>query len=269
LRYNIPYIGIQTKEESILTQMKIALVTGAAQGIGLSIADRLANEGMMVLMTGLQEEKLEQEAYRLKKEGKKVEGFRLDVGSESDIIDTFSRVKELYGRLDILVNNAGISPKKDGRSATILQTSLEEWNQVMAVNLTGPFLCVREALPLMMQNNWGRIINISSQAGRTFSRVAGTHYSASKSGLIGFTRNLAAEYGEYGITANCVAPGRVVTPMVKAVSSEKNEQFAKISAVRRLGEPEEVAAAVSFLCSEDAGYITGATLDVNGGMFMN
>jgi 3-oxoacyl-[acyl-carrier protein] reductase len=248
---------------------RIALVTGAAQGIGLAIAERLANDGAVVIMTDMLQDKLEQETFRLREEGKQVESFNLDVSSESDVKQAISKIKKTYGRLDILVNNAGISPKVNGERSKIIDIPLEEWNRVLQVNLTGAFLCVREALPLLMLNNWGRVVNISSQAGRTFSRVAGTHYAASKSGLIGFTRNLAAEYGSYGITANCIAPGRIISPMAKAVSKEKNEEFVKLSAVSRLGTTEEVAAAVSFLCTDEAGYITGATLDVNGGMFMN
>ncbi|MFD4819894.1 SDR family NAD(P)-dependent oxidoreductase [Peribacillus butanolivorans] len=251
------------------SQKRIALITGASQGIGLSITETLLNDRVGVIMTGENQEKLDEEASRLKKEGKQVKSFKMDVSCESNVKRVFAEINEEYGRLDILINNAGISPKINGKSSKIIDTSLEEWNKVIQVNLTGAFLCVREALPLMMNNNWGRVINMSSQAGRTFSRVAGTHYSASKSGLIGFTRNLAAEYGKFGITANCIAPGRIISPMVSEVSSEKNEEFVKIAPVGRLGQPEEVAAAVSFLCSEEAGYITGVTVDVNGGMFMN
>lgn len=251
-------------------QNKVAVVTGAARGIGLSISEYLAKSGATVLMIDILEEVLEHEVSRLKKKNNyKVNGFRLDVSKETEVKHVFAQIKENYGRIDILVNNAGISPKKDGKSLKIIDIPLEEWNRVLDVNLTGPFLCVRETLPVMIRNNWGRIINISSQAGRTFSRVAGSHYAASKSGLIGFTRKLAVECGKYGITANCIAPGRVISPMVNAVSKEKNEEFVKISAVGRLGKPEEVAATVLFLCSDEAGYITGATIDVNGGMFMN
>lgn len=250
-------------------EQRIALVTGSAQGLGLTIADRLSKEGLTVVMADLLQEKLNLETTRLRKKGRKVEGFVLDVGNESDVKHVFTKVKKKYGRLDILVNNAGISPKLDGVKRAIVDTPLDEWNRVMQINLTGTFLCVREALPMMVNNNWGRIVNMASQAGRTFSRVAGSHYSASKSGVIGFTRTLAVEYGPNGITANCIAPGRIVSPMVNEVLPEKNEEFIKITPVARLGYSEEVAAAVSLLCSEEAGYITGATLDVNGGMFMN
>jgi 3-oxoacyl-[acyl-carrier protein] reductase len=251
------------------TNCKVALVTGAAQGIGLAIAERLANDGALVVMTDLLQDKLEEETYRLREEGKQVECYTLDVSSESEIKRVISNINEKYSRLDILVNNAGISPKVNGVRTKIIDMPLEEWNTVLQVNLTGAFLCSREALPLMMQNNWGRIVNISSQAARTFSRVAGTHYAASKSGIIALSRNLATEYGTYGITSNCIAPGRIISPMAAVAPKEKNEEFVKLSALGRLGTKEEVAAAVAFLCSEEAGYITGATLDVNGGTFMN
>lgn len=248
---------------------RVALVTGAAQGIGLAISERLARDGVLVVMTDMLFEKVEQETIRLQEQGLQAEPMALDVSSESNIKEVISTIHDRYGRLDILVNNAGISPKVNGVRSKIIETSLEEWNKVLQVNLTGAFLCSREAIPIMMKNNWGRVVNMSSQAARTFSRVSGTHYAASKSGLIAFTRNLASEYGHYGITANCLAPGRILTPMAAAVSNEKNEEFSKLSAVGRLGTTEEVAAAVSFLCSEESGYITGVTVDVNGGTFMN
>lgn len=252
-----------------MKQEKVALVTGAAQGIGLAIAERFSEDGMIVILTDQSEEKLISETERLKEKGKKAACLVLDVSDEENVKNTFFHIEKMYGRLDILVNNAAISPKVNGQKREIVDTPLEEWERVLRINLTGTFLCVREALPLMVKNKWGRIINMASQAGRTFSRVAGSHYAASKSGIIGFTRTIAVEYGKKGITANCIAPGRVSTPMVNAVPYEKNEEFIKITPVGRLGQPEEVAAAVSFLCSEEAGYITGATLDINGGMFMN
>lgn len=248
---------------------KTAVVTGAAQGIGLAISRKLAEEKVKVIMTDVLHEKLKEEVKKINGSKRIAVGYSLNVGNEEDVKDFFEKIKKEFGGLDILVNNAGISPKVNNQKRLIIDTSLEEWNEVLRINLTGSFLCVREALPLMMSREWGRIVNISSQAGRTFSRVAGSHYASSKSGIIGFTRIVANEYGKYGITANCVAPGRVKSPMVNVVSENKNKEFINISSVNRLGEPEEVASAVSYLCSEEAGYITGATLDVNGGMFMN
>lgn len=247
---------------------KVALVTGAAQGIGLSIAKALANHDIKVVMTDVSENKLMEEVDYLKNSGLEVEGYLLDVSNELEVKTVISQIKKVYNRLDILVNNAAISPKVNGNKRLIVDIPLDEWNQVMNVNLTGSFLCVRESLPLMMQNNWGRIVNLTSQAGRTYSRVAASHYSTSKTALIGLTRNIAFEYGQYRITANCIAPGRIDSPMVNLVSKETNEKFKEISPLKRLGKDQEIAAAVLFLCSEDAGYITGATLDVNGGMFM-
>lgn len=248
---------------------KIAVVTGAAQGIGLAISRKLAEETSTLIMTDVSYDYLEEEVKKINEDERIAVGYSLDVGNEREIKNFFGEIKKKYGRLDILVNNAGISPKVNNQKRDIIDTPLEEWSNVLKINLTGSFLCCREALPLMIPCNWGRIVNISSQAGRTFSRVAGSHYAASKSGLIGFTRILANEYGKYGITANCVAPGRIKSPMVNAVSANKNSQFVDISSVKRLGESKEVAAAVSYLCSEEASYVTGTTLDVNGGMFMN
>lgn len=249
---------------------KIAIVTGAAQGIGLAISKSLANELDLLIMTDVLEEKLVKEVNQLNERKNNVVGYHLDVGSEEEVKNLFEEIKSGYGRLDILVNNAGISPKTDNKNRRPLtQIPLDEWNQVLNINLTGSFLCIRESLPLMITNRWGRIVNISSMAGRTYSRVAGSHYAASKSGLIGLTRNVANEYGKYGITANCIAPGRITTPMVESAPSEKNKEFIDITPVKRLGKPEEIAAAVSFICSEEAGYINGTTLDINGGIFMN
>ncbi|QQK80427.1 SDR family NAD(P)-dependent oxidoreductase [Salicibibacter cibi] len=194
------------------TDKKVAVVTGAAQGIGLYITEKLADDETIVIMTDVLQKKVEEESKLLRGKGKSVVDYVLDVGVEEEIENFFDYVRNEYGRLDILVNNAGISPKYNGQKRMIVDTTLEEWNRVLNVNITGSFLCVREALSLMMLNNWGRIVNMSSQAGRTLSRVAGAHYSTSKSALIGFNRSIASEYGEYGITANCIAPGRIISP---------------------------------------------------------
>lgn len=247
---------------------RIALVTGAAQGIGASIAERLLEDGIKVILTDIKTDELEKTAQHLKMKGA-VDLFAMDVGNEKSITDTFELIKYKYNKLDILINNAGISPKVNGKRREVTALSKDEWDEVIRVNLTGAFLTIRAALPMMINQRWGRIVNMSSQAGRKASRVTGIHYTASKTAIIGLTRQIAEDYGKYGITANCVAPGRILTPMVQAVSEEKNQEFINITPVARLGTTNEVAAAVSFLCSEEAGYVTGTTLDVNGGMYMN
>jgi len=173
-----------------------------------------------------------------------------------------------FGGVDILVNNAGISPKHDGRKAPVARMGTEEWQRVLDVNLTGAFLCARACLPGMMERRWGRIVHIASQAGRTRSELSGAHYGASKAGLASLARTLACEVGELGITVNSVAPGRIDTPMAQTVSPEVNERYRAGIPVRRFGTPDDVAAAVSYLASEHAAFVTGVTLDVNGGAFM-
>ncbi|MGJ9457864.1 SDR family oxidoreductase [Oceanobacillus sp. CF4.6] len=248
---------------------RIAVVTGAARGIGAEIASVLLQRGAYVILLDFIEDELAKTVENFKKQNSKVESIVVDVGNEQQVIDTFKFIKKKFGAVDILVNNAGISPKFNGKSISIHETPLKEWERVLNVNLTGTFLCTRECLPLMKKGNWGRIVNLSSLAGRTSGRIAGSHYSASKSGVIGFTRTIASEYAIFGITANCVAPGRIESPMSKTATEEANKRFIDSVPVGRAGEVKEVASLVSYLCTEDAGYINGATVDINGGMFMS
>jgi 3-oxoacyl-[acyl-carrier protein] reductase len=171
--------------------------------------------------------------------------------------------------VDILVNNAGISPKHAGGKLLTIDTPLSEWQEVMRINLKGPFLLARACIPLMRIGGWGRIVTMSSLAGRTGSRLPTTSYAASKAGVIGLSRVLAEEGGRDGITVNCVAPGRIATPMSNESGADVQREYAARVPVGRLGVPEDIAAAVAFLCSEAASNITGATLDVNGGVYTN
>ncbi|CEJ12273.1 3-oxoacyl-[acyl-carrier-protein] reductase FabG [bacterium YEK0313] len=248
-------------------QQRLALVTGAARGIGLGVAERLAGDGLKVVLVDLVDE-IHGAARGLAAKGLAVEACVADIAREDAVRALVDDVLARHGRLDVLVNNAGISPKHGGRKALVQDTSLEEWQAVLAVNLTGPFLMCRAALPAMRRHGWGRIVNMSSQAGRTRSQIAGSHYAASKAGLIGFSRTLAAEVGADGITVNCIAPGRIETPMAATAGADVNRAYVSQIPVARIGHPGDIASAVSFLASDEAGFITGATLDVNGGHFM-
>lgn len=246
---------------------RVALVTGAARGIGLQVAERLGALGATVVLVDVRPE-VESAAEALRARGLAAEAVMGDIADEGVVRDLVAGVAAAHGGLDILVNNAGISPKHGGRKALVEETALAEWQAVLAVNLTGAFLLCREAVPLMRRRGWGRIVNMSSQAGRTRSQIAGSHYAASKAGLIGFSRTLAAEVGAAGITVNCIAPGRIETPMAAVAGAEVNQAYVTQIPVARIGMPDDIAAAVLFLASDQAGFITGATLDVNGGHFM-
>lgn len=244
------------------------LVTGAARGIGLGIARRFLLEGAHVALADLDAGALDAARADLSTGGDRVLAVRCDVSSESEVQALVQRVTAAFGGIDILVNNAGISPKHAGRKATVAQMSTQEWQRVLQVNLTSAFLCARACLEGMSKRRWGRIINISSQAGRTRSELSGAHYGASKAGMASLARTLACEVGTFGITVNAVAPGRIDTPMAATVSSEVNDRYRAGIPVGRFGTPDDVAAAVSYLAGDDAGFVTGTTLDVNGGAFM-
>jgi 3-oxoacyl-[acyl-carrier protein] reductase len=193
----------------------------------------------------------------------------------ADVTDpaAMGRLKEFVdsrfgGGIGVLVNNAGISPKYNGRSALLEEITLEEWNRVFAVNVTSMLLTCQTFIPGMRAARRGRVVNIASIAGRSRSALAGASYSMSKAAVLGFTRSVAAQVASDGVTANCVAPGRIQSPMAEATDARSNADYAKAIPVRRFGTPEEVAAAVAYLASDAAGFITGAVLDVNGGFAM-
>ncbi|WP_426955069.1 SDR family NAD(P)-dependent oxidoreductase [Muricoccus radiodurans] len=249
------------------TADRIALVTGAARGLGAAIATRLAAAGHPVVLADVLEG-VEDVAARLRAAGHAARAIRLDVSDEAAVGALPEALGDWWPRLSILVNNAGISPKVEGRKRPVAEIPLEEWNRVMAVNLTGPFLLSRLCIPVMRAQGWGRIVMMTSQAAHVPSSITGAYYGTSKAGLMGFARNLAAELGPDGITVNSVAPGRINSDMVAGAAPGMNEAFLARIPLGRFGEPQDVAEVVAFLVSDAAGYLTGTTIDVGGGSYM-
>lgn len=243
---------------------RIALVTGAAQGMGFSVAQVLAARGATVALADVNEKAAESAAQTLRDNGADATALPLDVADKTQVEKAIARVLAECGGLHILVNNAGVL-----RPTAVIDIPEDEWDFVVGVNLKGTFLCSQAALPAMREAGWGRIVNFSSTAGKNVSTVGGAHYTAAKAGILGFTRHLAREESRYGITVNAVCPGLIDTEMVRAtIPPEKVEAYANSYPVPRLGKPEEVAELVAFLASDRAAYITGASLDINGGDLM-
>ncbi len=242
---------------------RVALVTGAGRGIGAACAARLAALGHPVVLADVIPE-VEATAAQLPN----ARAIRLDVADPAAVAALPQALGDWWDRLGILVNNAGISPKVEGRARPIRDMPIEEWTRVLAVNLTGAFLVSQACIPPLRARRWGRIVMMTSQAARAKSQIAGAHYAASKTGLMGFARSLAVELGPDGITVNSVAPGRIDTPMAQGAAAGMNDAFLAQIPLRRIGTPEDVADVVAFLASDAAGYLTGATLDVGGGSFM-
>ncbi len=232
---------------------KVAVVTGGAQGIGAEIAKKFANEGATVIAADMNE---------LKYEADNVHGYELNVTDVKKCKAFFDDIVESYGKIDILVNNAGIT-----RDAMTRKMTDEQWNLVLDVNLKGVFNLVRHIGPHMEKNGGGSIINISSVVG-VFGNIGQANYSASKAGILGLTKTWAKEFARKGVPVrvNAIAPGYVMTEILQTVPDDLLDKFAAMTMLKRLGEPEEIASVASFLASGDASYITGQTLNVNGGM---
>lgn len=240
------------------------MVTGAAGDIGRATAVALAMDSMAVVVTDVEMEGVEKTAAAVEAEGGEALGVLLDVTDKAQVQAVVRKAKEQFGPVDVLVNCAG-----NLRPTKIVDIPEEEWDLIVGVNLKGTFLCSQAVVPDMAAKGWGRIINISSTAGKNVSTVGGGHYTAAKAGILGFTRHLASEVAADGITVNSVCPGLIETQMVSTtISAERMAEYARSFPIPRLGQPEEVAAMIRFLASDDAGYVTGASLDINGGDLM-
>jgi len=241
---------------------EIALVTGASRGIGQAIALRLGKDGATVIGTATSPSGAESITKTLQDNGVKGMGAVMNVTDQSSVDAALDTIKGEFGAPTILVNNAGIT-----RDNLLMRMKDDEWNDIIATNLTSIFRLSKACLRAMTKARKGRIISISSVVGAA-GNAGQTNYSAAKAGLLGFTKSLAREVGARGITVNAVAPGFIDTDMTKALPEAQREALQKEIPLNRLGQPEEIAAAVAFLASPDGGYITGETLHVNGGMYM-
>ncbi|MDB5731543.1 MAG: 3-oxoacyl-[acyl-carrier protein] reductase [Variovorax sp.] len=250
-----------------MTPQRTAVITGAASGIGLESARWLRDSGVSLILLD-RSETVRDVASTLSGEGVRVQAVVADLSDLSAVAEAGERILSLCEGVDILVNNAGVHPKVDGRIAQFEEITLEDWEFVFRVNTSAPFLLCQKLVPSMKRRQWGRVINIASRAGRTYSPRAGTHYSASKAAVIGMTRKIAGDYAAFGITANCIAPGQIETPLARTSTPEVLAEAAKKIPAGRLGSVAEIASAVAYLASDGASFVTGTVIDINGGETM-
>jgi 3-oxoacyl-[acyl-carrier protein] reductase len=258
---------INTTEEAIVNTLanKVAVVTGAARGIGAATAARLAADGAAVAVLDLNASDIAGTVAELEKGGATAAGFVCDVSDSASVAETFEAIRNGLGAVDVLVNNAGVT-----RDNLLFKMTEDDWETVIAVHLRGSFLCAREAQKSMVEQRWGKIVNLSSES--ALGARGQANYSAAKAGIQAFTKTLAIELGPFNINVNAVAPGFIETQMTQATADrmgipfdEVKESAAEHIPMRRIGRPEDVAAVISFLCSDDASYIAGQTLYVTGG----
>src|SRR5580698_2728896 len=241
---------------------RVALVTGASQGIGHACALALARQGATVAVAARNQQKLDELVATITASGGKAAAFVMDVADEDQVKAAIKSAIAQFGKIDILVNNAGIT-----RDQLVMRMKRADWDAVLNTNLTSAYLCTQQAIPSMLKQRWGRIVNITSVFGQ-MGQAGQANYASSKAGLIGLTMAIAREVGSRNITCNAVAPGFIETAMTSALGEDFKEMAVKNIPLGRVGTPDDVASAVSFLASDEASYITGHVLNVNGGMLM-
>jgi len=241
---------------------KVAIVTGAAQGIGRTIAETLAQDGADIAVADMDPGRAQDTIEAIKKLGRRTLNIKVNVADWNDVKAMTDQVLKEWGKIDILVNNAGIT-----RDGLLVRMKEEDWNLVLQVNLNGTFHCTKAVMQPMTKQRYGRIVNIASIVG-VMGNAGQANYAASKAAVIGFTKTVAREYASRSVTVNAVAPGFIDTPMTQGLSAAVKDLLQKQIPLGRLGQPADVAAAVRFLVSDDAAYITGQIIHVNGGMLM-
>ena len=241
---------------------QVAVVTGGARGIGKAIADALARKGVNLVIADISLEQAKDTAAELEKLGVKAMPVKLDVSKADEVTKIFEDISKEFGKINILINNAGIT-----RDGLIMRMKEEDWDTVININLKSVFLCSKEAIKVMAKQRYGRIINIASVVA-FMGNPGQANYSASKAGIVGLTKTTAKEYASRGITANAVAPGFITTAMTDALPENVKDEMKRAIPLGRFGTTEDVANAVVFLASPEAGYITGQVIHVNGGMYV-
>jgi len=237
---------------------RVALITGSASGMGRGTAEVMAQHGVKIVINDVAQSKVDEVVKGIREAGGEAIGVVADITNKAEVAAMFKQVVDTYGRIDILVNNAGIA-----RDKAFLKMTEEDWDKVLEVDLKGIFLCSQEAVKYMREQAYGRIVNISSRA--WLGGPGQANYSAAKAGVVGLTRTLALELGKRGITVNCIPPGLIETPLWQSAPEEVKERLLKAQPMGRIGSPHDIARAVMFFASDEAGYINGQTLYVCGG----
>ncbi len=250
------------REEGLKLTGKVALVTGAAQGIGKAVALLLARHGADIVVSDINLEKAEETAKEIESIGPKAMAIKVNVASLNDVERMVEAVLKKFGKIDILINNAGIT-----RDKLILRMTEEDWDIVLNVNLKGTFNCTKAVVRHMAKQRSGKIVSIASVVGE-MGNAGQVNYAASKAGVIGLTKTIAREFAQRGINVNAIAPGYIETPMTEVLSDKVKEELKRLIPMERLGKPEDVAETVLFLVSEESNYITGQVLNVNVGIYM-